>query len=398
MTVVRVLSYTTLYPDSTRPRHGIFVENRLRHLKASGEVDLRVIAPVPWFPSTNPRFGEYAAFARVPEVEEWHEIRVTHPRHPLLPKIGMSVAPALMAAWTLPAVRRVMNEGYEFDILDAHYFYPDGIAAMMIGRILRKPVVITARGTDLNLISRFRLPRSMIRWAAGHADGLITVCETLKKVLIDLGVPSERIHVLRNGVDLSMFMPPLDRRALRQALDVQGPVLFSVGHLVDLKGHDLAIRAAHRLPDAQLLIAGAGKKESSLRRLVSDLSMSGRVRFLGEIPHAELPRYYGAADALVLASSREGWPNVLLEAMACGTPVVATPVGGVPEIVSGAEAGVITSERSVPAIVSALNTLFSNYPNRHATRRHAEHFSWETTTMGQLQLFSDIVQKGLRNA
>lgn len=395
---VRILSYTSLYPDSARPGHGVFVENRLRHLVGSGEVELRVVAPVPWFPSANPAFGQYAGFAKVPKREVRHGIDVIHPRYPLLPKIGMTVAPLLMAASTLSAVRGVIREGYDFDVLDAHYFYPDGVAAAMIGRLLDKPVVITARGTDLNLIPRYRMPRAMIRWAARQAAGLITVCRALKDVLVEFGIDESRVCVLRNGVDLSLFLPPADRDKLREDLGLHGPVILSVGYLIPRKGHDLVIRAAAAIPELQVLIAGTGEEETKLRNLVSELRLGDRVRFLGAVPHEDLARYYGAADALVLASSREGWANVLLEAMACGTPVVATPVWGTPEVVSTPEAGILARERSVDALTDAIRALLANYPDRSATRRYAERFSWDDTTRGQLELFQSIQESvGTRN-
>ncbi|MDH5537210.1 MAG: glycosyltransferase, partial [Betaproteobacteria bacterium] len=171
---MRILTFSTLYPNAARPSHGIFVETRLRHLVAGGWVDSRVVAPVPWFPSRNPRFGAYAVHASAPREEQRHGIQVLHPRYPVLPKIGMTLAPFLLAQSVKPVIERVLAQ-YPFDLIDAHYFYPDGVAAILLGRHFGKPVVITARGTDVNLIPRYRLPRAMIRWAARHAAGMITV-------------------------------------------------------------------------------------------------------------------------------------------------------------------------------------------------------------------------------
>ena len=129
---LRLLTFSTLFPNAVSPYHGVFVENRLRHLLASGEAESRVIAPVPWFPSANPRFGTYAAYAAAPRRERRHGIDIDHPRYPLIPRFGMTVAPALLYLWVMPAVRRLLRSGYDFDLIDAHYFYPDGVAAALI--------------------------------------------------------------------------------------------------------------------------------------------------------------------------------------------------------------------------------------------------------------------------
>jgi teichuronic acid biosynthesis glycosyltransferase TuaC len=157
------------------------------------------------------------------------------------------------------------------------------------------------------------------------------------------------------------------------------------------KGHDLAIKALTMLPDVHLMIAGIGPERRKLEDLARQLSLAGRVTLLGAVPQTELKSYYNAADAMVLASSREGWANVLLESMACGTPVVATNVWGTPEVVTAPEAGVLMKERSPQGLADAVNQLRANYPDHAATRRYAEGYSWDDTTQGQLELFAKLV-------
>ena len=387
---MRILTFSTLYPHAARPNHGIFVETRLRHLLASGKVESKVVAPVPWFPSSNPRFGEYAVFAKAPREERRHGIDIIHPRYLTVPKLGMSVAPLLLAAGVYSAVKNIIRNGYDFEIIDAHYFYPDGVAAILLGRHFGKPVVITARGTDVNLIPRYRLPRAMIRWAARHAAGIITVARALKDDLVGVGVSAGRIEVLRNGVDLQLFRP-IEREAGRRNLGISRTTLLSVGHLIPRKGHDLVIQGLRWLPELDLIVIGDGPEREALGALARESGAADRVRFVGSLAQEELRNYFGAADALVLASSREGWANVLLESMACGTPVVASNIGGTPEVVSAPEAGVLMAERTPEAVSEAVRRLFARYPDRGATRRYAEKFSWEETTRGQLQLFERVV-------
>lgn len=391
---LRIVTFTTLFPNLAQPTHGVFVENRLRHLVADGRVrNVAVIAPVPWFPASLTRlFPRYAEFASVPHTEVRSTLSVIHPRFPAFPKIGMNMAPAALFARCLPAFRRLQAAGEDFDVIDAHYFYPDGVAAVMIGNTLRKPVVITARGTDINLIPRFRIPRMMIRYAAGAAAGIVAVSQALKEELMKLGIAEELVSVLRNGVDLNMFRP-MNRSDARAALGLRGPTLASVGALIDRKGHDLVIRALQLLPTYRLLIVGEGPDRSKLERLSTEIGVADRVHFLGRVRHDQLAGLYSAADALVLASSREGWPNVLLEAMACGTPVIASSIWGNPEIVTQPEAGLLMGERSIECVAESVQKLFADLPDRAATRRYAEKFSWDDTTIGQIRLFGQIVAR-----
>jgi glycosyltransferase involved in cell wall biosynthesis len=281
-----------------------------------------------------------------------------------------------------------------FDVIDAHYLFPDGVAAAMLAKATRKPFVMTARGSDVRELANYRLPRALIRWAASRAFKVITVSAALARDLEAIGVSPERLVVLRNGVDLSLFSPG-DRARLRERLRLSsGPVLTSVGRLVELKGHDLVIRALTLVPHATLVIAGDGPERKRLEALARSLGVDARVRFLGELPQPDLVGVYGGADALVLASRHEGWPNVLLEAMACGCPVVATNLNGIREIVRDPDAGVVIEERSPEGIAGGVRRLLARYPGAEATRRYAEDFGWDATSDGQLELFAAAVCAG----
>ncbi len=393
MAPIRLLTFSTLFPHAARPNHGIFVENRLRHLLAGGKATSTVLAPVPWFPSRSERFGDWALNARAPASETRHGIEIRHPRYPVIPRIGMSVAPWLLYRAMVPEVAGLLAEGHRFDAIDAHYIYPDGVAACWLGRRFGLPVVMTARGTDVNLIPRYRVPRRLIQGAIRDASALIAVSAALKRVLVDLGAPDEKVTVLRNGVETDLFRPPADRKAVRARLGLKGPTLVSVGGLIERKGHHRTIEAMCQLAGFELLIAGEGPERQRLSALIETLGLGDRVRLLGPWPHKELPMLYGAADASVLASSREGWANVLLESMACGTPVVAANIWGNPEVVCAPAAGVIYEPNTPGGIVAGVLRLFSNLPYRSATRAYAEPFSWDDTTAGQLALFQRIIAR-----
>ena len=395
--MLKILTFSTLFPSSVRPVHGIFVETRLRELLKSGQVVSRVIAPVPWFPSANPRWGHYAQFAATPSREMRNGLDVFHPRYLLVPKVGMVAAPLAIALAALPTVKKLLNKGFDFDVIDAHYFYPDGVAAALLGKWLNKPVVITARGTDLNLIPQFSLPRRMIRWASMQAQASIGVCSALMDVLRDMGTPADRLHVMRNGVDLQRFQPQ-PQEASRSALGLSGgPILLSVGYLIERKGHHLLLQAMPEIlkhyPHARLVVVGDGDMGGALLQLARDLHIEPHVTFAGAIAQAELKHWYSAADVFVLASSREGWANVLLESMACGTPVVATRIWGTPEVVTDERVGLLVDHRNAEAIAAAVSRLLAHPPDRSQVRSYAEGYSWESTSQAQLELFNRLAAR-----
>ena len=213
---------------------------------------------------------------------------------------------------------------------------------------------------------------------------------------MELGEAPSRVVTLRNGVDLARFSPG-DRDAARKRLGLDGFTLLSVGSLIPRKGHELIIAALADLPDARLLIAGSGPMRAELERVAEEKGVASRVRFLGEIAHDALTDAYRAADIFVLASSREGWANVLLEAMACGTPVVATNVNGTPEVVQDPKLGALVQERSAPALAQAIKQLRALSPDRRAVRTYAEQFSWDDTARANKALFFAAAHYGFQD-
>lgn len=389
--MLSILTATTLFPNAAKPSHGAFVATRLNKLIETGEVRAEVLAPVPWLPPLV-QYPNAGRLDLVPETTQRGALNVLHPRYLVIPKIGMRLTPTTLYLSMRRALKHLISDGHKFDLIDAHYFYPDGVAAVRLGRAFNIPVVVTARGTDINLIPNFAAPRRMIVNAAKRADGVIAVCQALKDRMVELGVPASRIAVLRNGVDLELFRPD-GRTAARNALGLTRRTLGSVGWLIERKGHHHAIDALPLLPDTDLLIVGEGPERGALQRQAAALGVADRVRFLGSLDQERLSRVYRALDALVLASSREGWANVLLEAMACGTPVVASAVWGTPELVTGPAAGLLMKSIDGSGVAECVRRLFAEPPLRDETRRYAERYSWDPTTQGQLDLFRCVIEK-----
>jgi len=373
---LRVLSLATLYPNPLHPNFGVFVERQMEAVVRTGEVDLTVVNPVglPPFPlSLHPR---YRALARLGD-EMRGGVRVLRPKFRLLPAIGGPLNAWAMGTAVLPLVRGLHAEA-PFDVIDAQFFYPDGPSAVRIARALGLPSSIKARGADVHMWGRRWGTAGQVRRAAREASGLLAVSEGLAEDLAALGAPRARIGIHRTGLDRTVFQPrdrARSRAALGLAEDV--PVLACVGALIPRKGQALAIAALAELPaDAVLLIAGIGPDEGSLRRQAADLGLTERVRFLGPVPNGDLPGVLSAADVFVLPSASEGLANAWVEALACGTPVVTTPLPGAREIIVAEAQGRLV-EREPGAIAAAVRAILADPPDRLEVTAGVADFSWE---------------------
>jgi teichuronic acid biosynthesis glycosyltransferase TuaC len=368
--MLRVLTLSTLFPDASRPAFGVFVERQTLGLATQEGVSLDVVAPVglpPWPLSLHPH---YRRRRRLPQRETWRGLAVHRPRFPVLPGLAEARAGRATAKAILPLAREL-----GCDVIDAEFFWPDGVAAMHVARALGVPFSIKGRGSDIHHWGGRPAVREQMLEAARAAGGLLAVSAALRRDMAALGMPEEKIRVHHAGVDLDRFRP-VDRAAAKARLGLSGPVLVAPGALIPIKGHSLAIEALARLPEASLLIVGDGPGRSKLQALAGRLGVGGRVRFLGMRPHAELPDFLGAADAIVLPSEREGLANVWLEALACGTPLVVGDVGGAREVVDRPAAGRLVP-REAGAIAGAVRELLADPPDPDTVRAAAERFSWK---------------------
>ena len=376
---MRILVFTSLFPNNIWPNQGVFVKERVAHVARIEGVEARVVAPVPYYP---PLPGWRGAYRRIAEREDLDGLRVEHPRYAMVPKVGARWHGAFLYRALRSRVERMRQE-FPFDVIDAHYLYPDAYAAVRIGKDLGIPVVSSARGSDVNLIGRMPSLAPMVREVLLESRRLIAVSAALAQAMRELGAPD--VAVIPNGVDASTFHP-MDRARARLDLGLsEGPVLLSVGNLVPNKGMDRLLRAVSRASAerassaasrATILIVGHGPEEARLRRLATDLGLGPRVRFAGVVPHESLAAWYAAADLFCLATEREGWPNAILESLACGTPVLATRVGGVPEILRSDRVGMMVEPGDEPfarAMTEALGRLW----DRGEIARFAAGHTWE---------------------
>jgi glycosyltransferase involved in cell wall biosynthesis len=394
---MRVLVLSSTFPSSRQPTRGVFVRERVRRLAKRCEVV--VVAPTPWFPLNRwirrDRDG-------VPLIEHQDGLTVYHPRFLSIPRYAKSLDASLYFLSLLAFVRR-LGRSFPFDVIDAHFAFPDGVAAALLARTFRCPVVVTLRGSIVRL-SGYRLHRPQLRWVLRHADRVTAVSESLAQVAVSLGVPREALQVIPNGVDATIFRP-LDRVSARQlvGLPAERPILLTVAGLYEDKGQQTVIDTLpallERSPKLLYVMVGSPRPgEGYRRRLEASAGRAGlrdHVYFAGARPHEELPAWFSAADATVLATRSEGWPNVLLESLACGTPVVATRVGGTSEIVRDGLDGFLVPYGDGARLRAALRQTLDTEWNRPALSRHAHGFDWEDTVDRALEELN-LAVKGSR--
>ncbi|HEX7855770.1 MAG TPA: glycosyltransferase [Sphingobium sp.] len=375
MAPLHVLTLSTLFPTDSQPNFGIFVERQTRALAAREGVAVTVVAPVGLPPFPLDRLPHYAARRALPLQDVRNGLTVHRPRFAVLPGTGGRWHVAMMARAIAPLVRRLHAER-PFDVIDASFFFPDGPVAMRLSAMLGIPYSVKARGADIHLWGEARATREAVRQAGVNAAGMLAVSGAMRDSMIALGMPGERIRVHYTGVDLDRFAPG-DRAAAKAARSLSGPVIATVGALIPRKGQGLVIDALAALPDATLILIGDGPDKAALAGQAERVAaVAMPVIFAGSVPHAELPGWLAAADVMCLPSASEGLANAWVEALACGTPIVISDVGGARELLTGPEAGRIV-DRTPEAIAAAIRDILASPPAPEAVRGPALRFTWE---------------------
>jgi lipopolysaccharide exporter len=376
---LRVLSLSTEFPNPTEPGKGLFVRSRLDAM--ASRANLFVVAPVASLDYANPH-GDLLAAWRIPRERKEGRIDVLHPRW-LYPPYGGWINAFFLGARLLPhLVSRQARR--PFDVIDAHFAHPEGIAAVLVGKILRRPVFVTLRGSEFRYQHQ-RLKRYWMSWALVRAARVIAVSEGLRDLAIAFGVDPRRVKTVPNGIDSNVFVRH-DRLASRARRGI-GPaerIILSAGDLAELKGHHRAIAAVGSLRErgvrARLLIAGgigrSGRYAETLRQQVRTHGLGDCVTFVGEVTQQTLAELMSAADVFCLASSTEGWPNVVNEALACGTPVVATDVGAVRQMIVCERYGSVVPVDDGEALTEALRIALTRDWDHEAISAWGRSRSW----------------------
>ena len=333
---MKVLIITNAFPNGAEETRGIFTYQIVTALRK--KCDIRVIAPLPWVPQSR-NFLEKYPHARVPFRENIGGIEVYHPKYLVIPKVLGFMHAAFMFFPLFELVKRLEFEA-SIDMLNAHWLFPDGVAAAWVAHKLRKPYVLTALGCDINLYATMLLRKGQIFGALRKADRITAVSNNLKDGIRSLKFYDKEVNIIPNGIDFSLFyiMDKLDARR-KLGISTKQSFILTVGNLDGIKGTRFLIEALVELKKIDstpplLIIIGDGPLKPSFRSLAEELDVADCVRFLGKKPHKEIPLWMNAADVFCLPSIREGHPNVVIEALACGVPVIASNVGAIPEIIN----------------------------------------------------------------
>lgn len=389
---MKILTFTSLFPNRELPNSAIFIKHRMAAVHRREDAEVKVVAPVPYFPSF-PIGGRWKVFSRIPQFETLDGLEVWHPRYLVTPKVGMTLYGYTMFLGALPTVRKIFQK-WPFDIIDAHYVYPDGLAALLLGRVFRRPVVISARGTDINVYPQLKLIRPLMERVISGADHLISVSKSLSHPMTEMG--GKHLKVIPNGIDPLSFAPRCrDSARKRLGLNVHANILLSIGALKELKGMHLLVETLALLKSEQQLnfftcIVGEGQERARLESLIKRYQLEDAVCLIGEVPNASLGDWYYSADLFFLGSSREGWPNVVSESLACGTPVVATPVNGIPEIITSWEYGIVV-EREVDQFARALQRGFAHTWDRGKIQRYGQSRTWDSVAEEVVGVFATTI-------
>lgn len=370
--LMRTLVLSNLFPSATEPTRGVFNCNRFQAL--AQYCDVRVVSPAPWWRRVR-RPHEWWTPPRdtVGELDAVYPTFWSIPGHPQLHGRGMYLS--LRAS-----IRRLRRE-FPFEVILAAWAYPDGVAAAHLAREMGVPLVTMVLGSDINELPRHPALRKQIREGLLYSRRIVAVSGALQQQLLQLEIPASRVVVQRNGVDGKTFRIR-SQQEVRQhlGLDVSGPIVCYVGNLSPEKGVNVLLEAMLLLKTQghsgiTLLLVGDGTLESELKAFVEREGIEGQVRFCGRRPHAEIPDWISAADVLCLPSFREGCPNVVLEALASGRPVVASSVGGVPELLDDGT-GALVPPGDREALAAALATALDRTWDPVALRNSVQYLSW----------------------
>jgi glycosyltransferase involved in cell wall biosynthesis len=388
---MRVLAFSNLFPSAANPAFGTF--NRETFLALSKYSEIRVVAPTPaWQMLRRPR--DIVSPVR----ESVTGLDATFPPFFSVPGATWLHAGA-MAASLFPGMKKLREE-FPWDAVVAAWAYPDATAAAVFALRWKTPLVTVALGTDLNVVPGYRGVGRQVRWALSCSARVVTVSRALGDRAIELGARPDRVVVQHNAVDGESFVVR-DRAETRRrlGLDEARPTLGYFGHHREIKGTDVLIEAmdhlVHRLGrgDVLLLLIGQGDITDRIRARVAELGLEANIRFLGAKPHAEIPPWMSALDVFCLPSRQEGCPNVVLESLASGRPVVASRVGGVPEILDD-RSGVLVPPEDPAALAEGLRSALDRRWDPEALRGNVQFLSWDAVGRRYAEMLREVVNPG----
>jgi teichuronic acid biosynthesis glycosyltransferase TuaC len=396
MAHAQILSLSTVYPRPSEENLGVFVKSRLEHVARI--LPVKVVSPVP--------IVDYGAKGQrshaIPQRRQDGEIEVFYPRW-FYPPQGGFLNSWFLAARLIPFLRK-LRRSYWFDVLDAHFGHPVGVAAGLTAAAINCPFTITLRGNE-TMHAQAAGRRRWMQWAFQRAARIITVSESLRQFAISIGADPRRVRTIPNGIDAKVFYPrPYLETRSRLGMPLDRPVILSAGYLIERKGHHRVVRAlaelrAAGIPAELWIVGGPGREgrfEQEIHSVIRECGLADAVHVVGAVKAAVLSEYMSATDLFCLASSREGWPNVVHEALGCGAPVVATNVGGIPDMLPSPDYGLIIPPDDPAALVNALGNGLQKNWDRARISSWGRSRSWEQVAAETVAVLDEVVADSVK--
>jgi teichuronic acid biosynthesis glycosyltransferase TuaC len=397
---MRVLEVCQEFPNRYYPQLGTFIKQSIDSI-ASQNVDITVVSPKPLvipfsaFP--------YHNFSKLPRIEHTEKYSIHYPRYIyavpkkyFYPITGISYAHFVSRY----AIKNIKPKP---DLIHAHFSYPDGFGMIGLAKKWKIPLVISALGTIERKVAYEGSHTSrLIIETMNFADRILSVSEDLKLHIVNLGINENKVIVVPNGVDTEKFKP-LGKENARNLLNlpVDKNIVLFVGALRGIKGVDYLIEAAKNFVNTNTELYMVGRDDGlkkSLLKMAYELKITDLVKFIGPVNHEDIPLWISASDILVLPSLSEGRPNVVLEALACEVPVVATDVGGIPELMINGETGYLVPAKNSLELSKKVNKLLEDESLRKKMGKLGRKsiiqrgLTWEAHAKKTVDIYSELLQ------
>ena len=400
---IKVLVLSHMYPNNSHPNSGIFIHNQIKHLLKEG-CSVKVISPVPYAPNMLNFNATWKKYNEIYKQKVIDGVHVSYPRYIRFPGSWFHSLSCYTMYWGIQNVTNLIMKEFNPDILHVHTVTTDGYVGMLINEKYKLPIVCSLRGSDINTYPyRDKLTMLLTKKVLSKADQIVSVSHALKSTAETIANPLRPIRVLHNGCDLMDFsFNEEDRIAIRKDLGIMNNdrVIIFVGDIKKIKGVfeliNSFITLKAKYSDIHLIVLGEGPENNNIKNIIHLNNMNNNVHLIGTRPHHEISKWLSASDIFALPTYNEGLPNVVLEAMACGLPVVATSVGGIPEIVEDGKSGILIKKKDPVSLAKAIESLLSDVKLAKIMgmkgREIAESkFSWQKNSETLIEIYNEVI-------
>lgn len=392
---MKILLVTNLFPTPFDPERGVFTLQLAKRLQ--NHCDVTVVCPLPWLPNWKifKNAGKWAQYSQVPQTYSIDGIKVYSPKYLLIPKISENIHDKLMS-FGLSSCIKSLHKTAKFDVVNSQWLYPDSVAVDAVIKEINIPHIPTGLGSDINREMHDGKKGIKILDMLIRSSAITVVSNNLKTELISNKIEENKITVIPNGIDTKRFKI-LDKAICRDTLNISNdgiPIIIYVGRLSEEKSISTLVNATHNLIqtsiNVKVYLIGDGPELTYLSNLVNNLDISKHITFVGKVDHQEISKWMGASDYLCLPSIMEGCPNVILEALGSGRPVIASKVGAIPDIVTN-KSGILFEAQDVADLTDSIKTALKVQWNAEEIIESVRHLSWEEAAKKYFDVFNSTI-------